>query len=192
MTQRGMTAGVQAEAARAQNQPCHLFALYLDGTTVFATDGVRPIQWNGENYVALGHFLAFTPIKETADVRVSEVQVELTGCDQLKTWIASVLNTTFIERRLTIHKAFLSAQGDAMVDPVAIFDGRVSESRISEDPDSGAGSVHLTAASHFVDFERLPGRNTNDAVQQIFFPGDRFFEFTSQIPNNRSKVWGRT
>ena len=75
-----------------------------------------------------------------------------------------------------------------VIDPIAIFDGRADSPMIEEDPDSGKCVVVLAAAQHWVDFERRPGRHTNHEEQQIWFPGDKGFEFVSGL--NREIKWG--
>lgn len=76
-----------------------------------------------------------------------------------------------------------------VVDPIAIFDGRCDQPSITEDPESGKCVVTIDAASHWVDFERIPGRHTNDSEQQLWFPGDRFFEHVHA--QAREVIWGR-
>lgn len=185
---RGASASVQTEIAKAANQPIHLFELYLDGATTYATDAHRSIEWNGNTYPALGHFLGFEGVEESADMVISQARVSLSGVDQ--TLIAAVLAHEYIDRRLCIRKGFMdSASADAViVDPIPIFDGRVDAPEIAEDPDARTCVVTISASSHWIDFERAPGRHTNHEEQQTWFPGDLGFEYVSQL--NRQIKWG--
>lgn len=187
MADRDASAAVLAELAAAACQPVHLFELVLDAATVRNCDAYRDIVFGGNTFIANGHFMAFDAIEESADLTISRVTVQLSGIDQ--TWVASVLAHTYVDRVLRIYKGFLDAAGALIVDPILIFDGRVDAPSIEEDPDSGKSSVALSATSQWVDFERRPGRHTNDAEQQFHFPGDRGFEFVARI--NRQAVWGR-
>jgi len=183
---RGASAAVQAEVAKRANAPFHLFELYLDGATTYATDAFRTIEWNGNPYPAAGHFIGFDGVEETNDLSVSQARVSLSGVDQ--TEIAAILQHAYIDRRLVIRKAFFDASSGVIVDPFPLFEGRCDAPVIVEDPDVGSVTVTITAASHWVDFERKPGRHTNDAEQQIWFPGDKGFEFISQL--NKQIKWG--
>lgn len=185
MADRGASAAVLAEIGKAANEPIHLFELYLDAETVRLTDAHRPLAWNGADYIALGHLLAYDGLEETAELTVTTVRVSMSGV--LQDTVALVLTHDYIDRRLVIYEAFLSGAG-VVVDPVAIFDGRADSPIIDEDPDSGKCQVVLAAAQHWVDFERRPGRHTNHEEQQIWFPGDRGFEFVSGL--NREIRWG--
>jgi hypothetical protein len=99
--------------------------------------------------------------------------VTLSGVDQV--YIAEILQHNYIDRRLVIRKAFLT--GDtAVVDIIPYLDGRIDQPIVNENPEDGTCTVSLTAGSHWIDFERTSGRHTNDAEQQLWFPGDTFFE----------------
>lgn len=180
MAGRGFGAGPLAEINKAKNAPAHLFELRLDSGTVYITDAYRPVLWNGNTYSALGYFLGFDAIKETAELVVSQVQVTLAGVDQVL--VAAVLNQEYLDRRLLIYKAFFADDTQQLVvDPGAIFDGRVSEVAIVDNPVDGTSSVVVEASSHWADFERRPGRHTNHAEQQLYFSGDLGFEYVSEI-----------
>lgn len=190
MANRDMSAQVQAEAGLAKNQPIHLFRADLDSGTAFLTDAYRAVVWNGDTYTAGGHMLGFSAIKETSRAQVSEVSCQLSGVDQ--TLIAIFLADDYLDRRLRIYKTFLNSDGSAM-EPVLIFDGRMDAPVIEEnpEPDNGTCTIGISATSHFGDFERKPGRRTNTNVQELHFPGDRFFDYCSEIPAQKQSVWGR-
>lgn len=187
MSGRNASAAVETEVALAANRPIHLFELYLDGATTYATDAYRSIVWSGNTYPALGHFLGFDGIEESADMVISQARVSLSGVDQ--TLIAALLAYEYIDRRLVIRKAFFdSDELNVLVDPLPIFDGRIDAPEIAEDPDAGTCVVTISASSHWIDFERAPGRHTNHEEQQIWFPGDLGFEYVAQL--NRQIKWG--
>jgi hypothetical protein len=184
---RGASAAFLAELVKSRSQPFHLFELQLDGGTIYATDAARDIAYNGNTYPALSHFLEFSGIRESSELGVSNCAVALSGVDQ--TLISAVLNEDYVDRRLVIYLGFLTEAGAMVVNPIALFDGRCDEPVIVEDPDSGQCTVSIDAASHWVDFERRPGRHTNHEEQQIYFAGDTFFEFVSEL--SKPVIWGR-
>jgi len=113
---------------------------------------------------------------------VTQVSIQLSGVVQDS--IALLLSNNYIDRRVVIYKGFYK-RGRVVVDPISIFDGRADSPVIEEDPGSGKCTVTLSAAQHWIDFERLPGRHTNDAEEQIFFPGDKASSL-SQVSTRRS------
>lgn len=186
MSGRGASTAFRTELAKDANRPIHLFELYLDAASTFATDAYRTITWNGNTYVANGRFLDYDGIEETADLSAGQTRVTLSGVDQSE--IAGVLSHEYIDRRLVIRKAFLADDESVVVDPIPILDGRCDAPAVVEDPDSGLCTVTLTAGNHWIDFERKAGRHTNHQEQQLHYPGDLFFEFVSQI--NKPIKWG--
>ena len=188
MPARNATAAVLAEAAKSQQEGCHLFELYLT-TPIYATDAPFQISWGGNTYTALGHFIAFSGGEENRDLTETRVSVSLSGVDQV--WVSNVLAQNYVDRRLVVRRAFLAPGGGVMVDPVALFDGLCDgRSRISEDHGADASRcvVTLEAGSHWSDFGRRPGRHANDNEQRFLFAGDGFFRFVSEI--NRTITWG--
>ena len=185
---RGASAAFLAELAKSKNQPFHLVELQLDSGTIYGTDASRSIVFDGNTYPALCHFLEFSGIRETAELQVSQCSLALSGVDQ--TLIAAVLGEDYIDRRLVIYKGFLSEDSaSVVVDPILIFDGRCDEPIITENPEDGTCTVSIDAASHWVDFERRPGRHTNHEEQQIYFAGDTFFSRVSEL--GKPVIWGR-
>lgn len=187
MTKRGASAAVQAEIAKDANQPFHLAELYLDTGTIRMTDAFRDVIWGGNTYLSAGRLLDFSGVEETADMKVTQATVQLSGVDQML--ISVFLSNAYIDRRLVIRKAFFDGSMQMLVDPFPIFDGRCDQPVINDDPAGGKSTIALTASSAFVDFERTPGRHTNDSEQQLHFPGDLGFQFVDQL--NTQIRWGR-
>lgn len=190
---RGSTAAVQAEWAKAQNQPAHLVEVRFDaadGGSVRLTDAWRNVDWNGNTYFALGHLLGFEGLLESVDLRVVDVTLLLSGVDQ--TWIALILGKQYIDRRLLVYQMFFDQTTEQLiVDPVMIHDGRMDEPSIDEDPSSGKCVVSIKSRDQFADFERLSGRHTNPNDQNLFFPSDRGFDMNAQMVGQRFELmWG--
>jgi hypothetical protein len=188
---RGATPAVIAEIEKSKNQPFHLVEVEFSTTTYYLTDAWRDIIWdNGtgaHTYTALGHFLGFSDIEESSTVQVANLTAQLSGIDQ--TLLYSVLAEYYIDRPLRIYKGFLDDNSAVIVSPILIFEGRMDSPVIQENPDDGSCVLSVSATNAWVDFERLSGRHTNHEEQQIFYPGDRGFEFVSEI--TREILWGR-
>ena len=192
MSARGASVAVQAEWIAVANAPAHLIELRLDaadGGTIWATDSYRTIVWNGNTYTALGHMLGFSGLSESAELRVADLSVQLSGVDQ--TMIATVLDANYIDRRFLIYQFFLDTSDAVIASPVLIHDGRISEAAVQEDGEGGASSVTLKSRDSFADFERLNGRHTNPLEQRYLFPNDASFDLLPQLAGqNRQLIWG--
>lgn len=196
MADRGASAAFLAEVVKQQQEPFHLFELYLDagdGGTVRNTDSHRTLVWGGNSYPANGDFMQFTPIQESAELRIKTCTIQLSGIDPTvdaggQTLLQRMLSANYIDRRLVIYKGFMTAADALVVDPIAIFDGRCDAPAINEDPNATV-SISITATDHWSTFDTVVGRHTNDAEQQQYFAGDTYFHLVSQI--NKTISWGR-
>lgn len=186
MSGRGATEAVKAIIAGQSLKVGHLVAVELD-TPIYLTDLYKPIDWRGNVYQAVGHLLGISEIAESATIEASNIQGTLSGIDQI--WLSIVLQEDYLDKRLIIHKVFLDEDERVVPEPVLTFDGRLTSSSMAEDPESGSSTVMLKAANAWADFDRRSGRFTNDSDQQFHFPGDKGFEFSSEIV--KEIRWGR-
>lgn len=197
MSGRGASAAVLAEWAKSANAPAHLCEARLDagdGGSIYMTDSYRAVSYNNgtgsHTYAAGGHMLGFAGLNESAELRVREVQVSLSGVDQ--TWIATVLSKQYFKRPLLIHQMFWDQSTETlMVSPVLIHNGLMEEPRIDDDPVSGKCVVTIVSRDQFGDFQRLAGRHTNSFDQKIWFPADPSFDLFAQLAvSQRQFHWG--
>lgn len=186
MADRTISAPALAELMSSSNQPVYLVAVYFDDGTIYLCDAWKPISWNGNTYPAQGYFLGFTGLEETAALTIPQLKITLSAVDQV--WIAVALSKPYLDRRITISKAFLSYVDAVVSDPIMIFDGRLDGMDIADNPAEGTCTLQVTASSQFADFERIPGRHTNNAEQQRVFPADKGLEYASQL--NKPIKWG--
>ncbi|QDP48588.1 MAG: putative baseplate hub protein [Prokaryotic dsDNA virus sp.] len=189
MANRNSTSAFQTEIVKAQNQPIHLIEVYFDAPTgtQYMTDAYIPITYNSNTYSAAGYFLSFSDIQETSNLVINSLTISLSGID--KTYINYVLDEDFIDRKVIIRKGFLSTTDDSLIaDPVLIFQGNMDTPTIQEAEDAGRCTVSITAANLFVDFEKTPGRFSNTQSQNIYYPGDKGFDYCSRIIQD--VVWG--
>lgn len=185
---RGASAAVQAEQAKPRTRVGHLYELYFDAATVYMTDFPHPVPWGANTYLAAGDLLGFDSVRETLELLVSVAKIKLSGINQL--YIQKFLTVDYIDRRVVIYEAYLNqTTGAVLVDPVVKFDGLMGRPVIDEDPDSGKCEITVECSNHLVDFDKRCGRHTNDAEQQLWFPGDTGFRHVNQAA--RPVNWGR-
>lgn len=182
---RGASSGFLAELALPANTPCYLVDVYFDSSTDRMTDAPKNLVIGGNTYYAQGHMLGFSGLNEAEGMYIPNVTVSVSGIDQA--FIAIALATPYLDRRLTISKAFITAAGIVADTPVVIFDGKMLDMNIADDP-NGQTVVTVSATNQFSDFEFTPGRHTNMAEQQALFPGDLFFDFSAE--DAKEVTWG--
>jgi hypothetical protein len=186
---RNATSTVLTEIGKSKNFPVHLLDIYFDNGRASLTDAYKDIEFGTVNYTATGHFLGFDAIEETTELVVQKLNISLSGVDQ--TYISTVLGGQYIDRKVALYLGFLDENTEQLIDePILIFDGRMDQPNISEDPSKGTCTITVSCTNAWVDFERRPMRRTNHAEQQIHFAGDKGFEFASEV--TKEILWGRT
>lgn len=182
---RNSTTEFQTEIVKSQNMPVHLVAVYFDDETMYMNDSYKTINFDGNDYLGVGHFMGFSDIEETSKIIVSSMTLSLSGIDQ--EWIANVLAKDYINREVKVWTGFLNDLGELIDSPVLFFQGNMDAPTISENPDASTSIVSVTATNIWADFNRKTGRHSNNEEQQILYPGDKGFEFAAQ--NVDSLVW---
>lgn len=184
MSGRGATGTVLGEWGKAFNRPIHLFEFDFN-PWIYMTDAAVDLSWNSNNYLA-SKVLGFSGVSETSELLVNACTVSLSGVDQ--SVIAILLQESYLNRKVKIRTAMLDAALQVIADPVLIFDGRMDKPTIVVDPDSGTTTCTVEGVSHWTDFERTPGRHSNNVEQQKHFPGDKGFAQVASIPEEI--FWG--
>ena len=137
-------------------------------------------------YLAQGQFLAYGNIVESADLRISSIDMTFTAVDT--TTIALLMSNDYIDKRVVIYRAILDEDYSFTSDDIwLMFDGAVTAYGIKETENTA--TVTITIASQFADFLRKNGRRTNPASQNIHFSSDKGMDFSPQIVKDIK--WGR-
>tara|TARA_A100001201_G_scaffold89129_1_gene78061 strand:- start:973 stop:1554 length:582 start_codon:yes stop_codon:yes gene_type:complete len=138
-------------------------------------------------YLAQGQFIQYSNITESSDLRINQLIMDFTAVDT--TTLALLLNNDYINTRVVIYRALLDEDyGFTSDDVFTLFDGKITGYQIREENDTAIVSV--VVASMFADFERLNGRKTNPASQNIHFPNDKGFQYSAAIIKDMK--WGRS
>ena len=180
---RSLSAAAIAELSKDGVRTCHLLEIDLP-TPQHLTDNAFDIDFGGDTYDANGYLLSIESTKESTDLRVGSMEIELTAVDRL--FIALFLTGNWINRDVRIRRAMLNESGQ-IIDTFVIFDGQITEYEINEQDDSA--KMALSVASHWADFERTNGRRTNNNSQQFYFSGDLGFQYAAN--SIRDLKWGK-
>lgn len=129
-----------------------------------------------QTFTALGPFLQFGNVDESADFQINQVTITLGGIRDGD--LALFLDNQYLDQPVKIFRVWYTGDGDMIDDPVMIFDGRIDKPVISDDPQNGI-TIGCSASSQWVDYERRAGRHTNPSEQIFFFPGDTGFKFAN-------------
>ena len=181
---RGLHANLKQELGKDSLNLCTLVFIDL-GSGIRLTDYGHDITHSGSTYTSSEHLLDVGAPKESRDLRVNTVSIQLSGVEQ--TYISLFLSSDYVNRQVLVYKAAIDSAGGIIGEPMISFDGRLVRYEITER--SGSSELLIEAASHWADFEKKSGRLTNNNSQQFYFPNDLGFEYAASTI--RDLKWGR-
>lgn len=187
MAGRSITVANQIELTHNRLRPIHLLEMQLDSGTVFVTDAYREIVWNTNTYQALGHFLQFDGIEETAAMQVNDTVITLSGVDQ--TMYALFLTEHYVNRIAVVYLGLIDSTDALIVDPFKMLQGRMDAPFIDEDPDAGSATLGVRVINQWSDYERINGRRTNHNSQASIFSTDKGMLHAHKV--EEPITWGR-
>ena len=189
---KSISATIQNQLNTGELRTAHLVEISLGNPftgadyDVFMTDYHTDISVSSGNYLATGHLLGISEIRNTSDLQISELTLTLSGVDQGK--IFEVLAFDYIDREIIIRRAILDVNDSVIGTPTIMFRGRISNPSIVDNPNEGSSIVSVTASSYLADFDRKPARHTNHIEHNYYYPNDDFFKLWGQI--DKEIIWG--
>lgn len=184
MSRETLTPAVLSELENETYRPLILVGLDFPSVPVYAHSGAGDISFNGNTYKGVGQLGNLSVLEETIDLQTFGFSLELTGIDPAL--LAISLNDHIQGRAAEIYLAFLDEEHQIIPDPVGPWLGRM---------DAPQGEIGKTATikidieSRLADWERARIRRYTDADQQAEYPGDKFFEFVSEM-QEKEITWG--
>lgn len=154
-------------------------------TPIKLTDWARDVVALSTTFDSSADLLEIDQFTESSEVQVNASTITLSGVSQ--TFVSLFLTNDYIDVRTRIWKAVLDNSDAVIGSPILVFDGRITSYSILDSDTTS--TVEVEVASHWKDFDLHNGRKTNNNTQQLYFPGDRGFEFAAE--SAKDLKWGK-
>lgn len=181
---RSVTAGVSTAIAQADIVAAHLVEMQFGSGTVRVTDLPYNITWGGNEFTGLGHMGQIESVRESAQAEATGLRFTLAG--PIAAYLSLALNEELQGDPILLYVGFFGSDHQLIADPVLEWSGRADTMQVLDAGENSAISV--TAESRYADFRRPRERRFSDADQQVFYPGDKFFEFLPQM-TEKTIIW---
>jgi hypothetical protein len=185
---RTLTTSVKNELLTNEIRPIHLLTIGFS-TPVNLTDCsfnlTSSISGSSKTYTASPFLVSIPSFTEETDVTKTSLNITLSGADQ--TFISTVLNENIVNDTVEIFRGLLNSTNSIIADPILLYSGNIDTFQIDESETDS--NVTLTVVSHWADFDKKSGRQTNNNSQQRFFSTDVGMDFSSQTVLDIK--WGR-
>ena len=185
---RTLTTALKNELLTNEIRPVHLLSIGFS-TPVNITDNsfnlTSSVSGSSITYTASSFLVATPTFTEETDLTKTSLNITLSGADQ--TFISTVLNENVVNDSVDIFRGLLDSNNALIADPILLYSGNIDTFQISESETESI--VNLTVVSHWADFDKKSGRQTNNNSQQRFFNTDVGMDFSSQTVLDLK--WGR-
>lgn len=185
---RGITGSTATELDKSSFNIVNLLEFQnIGGTNVYVTDAPTDITYDGKTYLSSRGMLGVSDIQEEEDIKIENIDITLSAVDSEN--VKLFLDYDYIDRRVIVYRGIMGNNYNILGSPVLVFDGRLDQPRLVEDFESRTATLAVSASSHWSDFESTAGRHTNDSEQQVYYPGDEFFNFATET--QKDVKWGK-
>ena len=185
---RTLTTALKNDLLTNEIRPVHLLSIGF-ATPVNITDNsfslTSSVSGSSTTYTASPFLVATPTFTEETDLTKTSLNITLSGADT--TFISTVLNENIVNDTVDIFRGLLDSNNALIADPILLYSGNIDTFQISESETES--NVILTVVSHWADFDKKSGRQTNNNSQQRFFNTDVGMDFSSQTVLDL--IWGR-
>lgn len=185
---RTLTTALKNELLTNEIRPVHLLSIGF-ATPVNITDNsfslTSSVSGSSITYTASPFLVATPSFTEETDLTKTSLNITLSGADT--TFISTVLNENIVNDSVDIFRGLLDSNNALIADPILLYSGNIDTFQINESETES--NVTLTVVSHWADFDKKSGRQTNNNSQQRFFNTDVGMDFSSQTVLDLK--WGR-
>nr|VFK58169.1 MAG: hypothetical protein BECKUNK1418G_GA0071005_100230 [Candidatus Kentron sp. UNK]VFK68291.1 MAG: hypothetical protein BECKUNK1418H_GA0071006_100130 [Candidatus Kentron sp. UNK] len=160
--------------------------LHFESGVLRLHSGARGMEyrWGGKEWLGVGMLGEISTISETAELEATDLDLTLSGIDP--TMLATALGEGYYDRDASLWLAFLDTDYQITGEPVGpfLYSMDTMEGEIGE-----IAKVKLRAVSPLARWESPSIRRYTDADQQEEFPGDKGFEYVSQMAAGKELEW---
>jgi hypothetical protein len=158
-------------------------------STLYLWTGAGELEWDGKTWLGAGSLIGISQAKESSDLTAIGLTVSLSGVDE------AIISAALQElRQGQICRIYIASYSwyptrGLQSTPYCFFQGRVDVPTIDDGADTAVVSLQLE--NQLVDFERERVRFYDPRTQNVYFPGDRGFDYVAAIQDQKI-FWGKS
>lgn len=181
---RDLSSGMQAAVVTNRISLAILAILTFKSKTEYVWSGVGNLVYAGNTYLGVGSLGSVGAITESTDVHAYGTTVALSGIDP--TLLGECLTDIKLGAPAVLLLALLDSSGNILGTPQTIFSGQVDKPSI--EPGVKEVAISLALESKLTNLSRASNRRYTSADQQLYYPGDGFFNWVEQL-NDIALKW---
>lgn len=153
-----------------------LVKIDFPGATLAFNSGLDTVQLNGDTYTGFGNLGSVSGLDESGDISPNQYAIKVSGVsDEV---LAAATDSQYLNNPAIVYLATLDADYQITGDPFIWFRGLTDSVDIAYGQES---SVTINVRDRLTDWQRPKIERYTDADQQRMHPGDKGFEFVTEI-----------
>lgn len=172
---------LQADRTRVR----YFAALEFDGGTERLWTGLGQITTLSQTWEGVGGLATIEGVQEGIDLSPFALRLGLSRIDSQVSSLA--VNEAFVNRPITLYLSAIGADGALVAEPDVVFQGDMLEVDTTVGADGGE-VILLTCENELARLDRSSNIRYTDVQLQTDHPGDKAFEFLTQLKDYRP-VW---
>lgn len=143
---------------------------------------------DSNTYRAAGGLLQIGDYTDNANFAVDQISVGLAGLVNLPTGdtvMKTIQELEYIDKPVIIRRAFF--EDNAVAHDIILFKGYINNFTAVQGLEGDTVQVQIDVSSHWVDFDRVSTRYTNQNSQHDFHASDNGFEYAVDV--QKEVVW---
>lgn len=182
---KDLSEAMLARLEAARKRPALFVEMELASSTLRFWNGVGPFTWAGHDWVGLGMLVALGPIRRSADVVATGLNIQVTGAadDRVKEILAEVRRN----RPCTVWLGFFDDAWALVASPDEALSGRMDAPIIDDDAETVV--VNVAVESDLLDLDRPRVRYATHEEHVKRFSGDTIYKRMESLALRTIK-WG--
>lgn len=181
---RDLSDDMSAAIASNAITPAILLQIAFRSQTVYCWTGCGILSYGGNSYQGIGDLGKVEGISEGSAVSADGCTISLSGIDQVI--LGECLTDIQLGAPVTLSLALLDSNGNVINTPYAMFVGTVDQPVIT--PGLDTITISLKLENKLVNLQRSNQRRYTAADQNLYYPGDTFFNWVEQL-NDQALKW---
>jgi len=165
-----------------------LVKIEFDGGTIAFNSSLGDVDYGGDTYIGFGTLGSVSRIEESGELNPQKYNITLSGVNPAV--LTAVLNEDYLNRTAICYIAALDDDNAIIGTPINYFDAKVDS--VSANFGKTA-NISIIARDKLADWNRATIERYTDQDQQARYPGDKGFEFVTEIANKEiiwpAKAW---
>ena len=138
-------------------------------------------------YKAAGGLLSISNYTSNANFSIDKINITVAGIVEMnssdvsanKPIMVKAQELEYIDKMVVITREYMD--NHAIAYSLELFTGYIDAMNVTQDSSGDTTQVSIDVTSHWVDFDRVSTRYTNNTSQQEYFPNDEGFEYSVDI-----------